>query len=521
MKLRALGLTFCSAFVLLMGCNDPDVSVSSMGEKISSPVLQSSSPFSQDFNSQQYVELSGVCDSHVTSMQFSVDGQTWYTIPAQPNVSGTNLPTTTTNQITCGSTGTFNFYVTQSDLNTWLGTGNSSDINTIYLQGITAIGPTTTLTLTNSDSDGSNVASLLTLTKVSPAGYGSAGQCTYFFFQLTDSSGDEAVSTSDVAVSLQSLSDGALSTVTAYNSVSDCQSTTNGQTTFTIPAGANSLTFVYQMPVFASGLDGTASATTTLQLLPATTSKSIAATTSYTNVVVRDSSSSSIYRWIGFNNYSNMFHDLCYPLQLQRNYYGTSTGASDPEVSVTITPSTAQAAFYTDSSCTTSASTFTIPASSNDTTVYVKYTGSTTSDNNFTSFTYTMATTATGNLTYDFDIENFHVDLSSLSTPTALSITGPNSITTDTCNSYSITSVNANQTPLPMTTSASLSFSATVGNFYIDSSCVTVLTGTGVSSQTLGTTVYYKATVTSSTNDVLTVTSPNLTSGTMTTTVSP
>lgn len=498
----------------LTGCEDPAVEVGVLGKKLSAPALKGTSPFDQSFSSQNYVHITGSCDTRVgdVSVSFKIGSKTgsgsagtsptsteianaamYHTPSSSPDLTGTSLTGPIVNDVNCAD-GVFDFYLTKNDLlSVWGfdGTSTNIDVTVIYIKGSTLIGDTQVLTLTDpkgSNGSGGNVATKIAVEKQWPHGFAGSGRCEGFNVFLTDANNNWASSSAPVTFSLSQAKGGsAATTVFGYSSWETCNSSLinpiAGVSSFTIPAGQNSIQIMIPMPSDVGSLDQTFSISAISSGLNSATADSY---------ILRNSASSR--RWLTADSPGNnrIYKDICYPTKFSRYNYTGSYETTDAAIDVTPISANAKLKYFNDASCTNQTTTFSIPASIASVSGYVKYV----SDANDTASSLRIPITfANTNANYDFASYRVDVDLSASATVTRVDFWGPNYIQRGYCSSYRVVRANNYMTPIPDPgSSLTVSLSSTAsGTFYPYSGC----TGTPLSQVTIGygsadTEVYFK-----------------------------
>lgn len=468
-----LPLLFCMS---LVGCKDPDVTVSPLGKKLAAPLLLSASPFSQNFDAQGYVQLQGSCNRRIKGLSISFDKNKWAQAPTTPDISGTSLGTAPVNDSNC-SDGLFDIYLTKNDLNSVWGlspNGNGgSEVNFIYLKGETQIGDSEILTITNpnpSSSQPSTVATKIMLEKNWPSGYATAGYCEQLQVYLVNSSGNRGATTGSATTFQIQQRDhlAATTTISAYSTWDECDGGLNAKTSFTIPAGSDRVDVIYRIPSDPTGIN---------QILQfnVINSSSLQADATATLVTVRDSSITN-YRFLTLKYpLSQIFKSTCYPLTVTSNKYSTRQPANDSLGGTIVVSSTStELKFYSDASCSTQSNTFTFTPGYSDLLMYTKYTPAVTSDS-FTSAQFSIESQNGNTLNYDFSPYRLSIDLTSKNSITKIAVNSPATMDRNSCNTVQIFTTNDNGTPLPVsgTLTANLSFlEGSIGNFFpMDSSC--------------------------------------------------
>ncbi|WP_415062259.1 hypothetical protein [Bdellovibrio sp.] len=480
----------------LAGCKEPSLEVASLGKKLPSPFLKGADPFSQDFEAQNYVQIQGACDSRVGDILISFDKSIWHQPPTTPDLAGTTLPAATINDRDC-TDGAFNLYLTKNDLtNIWgLPTGSSApSVDHIYLKGESLIGDTETLVLSKGPNSGggNSVATKLILEKNWPKGYAGSGQCESFRAQVQNSSGYRATTAVAITFKLEKRVKGLVSSdVATYSSWQDCQNGTTGQTTFTIPAGSDGIELIYKFP--STPLNETFE-------FRIVAPSSLSADSNYTPVVMRDSSAGSNYRWLTIEPYIHqIYKNTCYPVTIRSYNYNHSSPSDPSGGTINLTSSSSQMKFYTGSDCATETTSYTFSAYSSSINAFIKYTSSGSETETFTSVTLNKGAASAGSYTYDFAPFDLRIDLSNKSLATRLEFWGPQVLTRSQCQSFQLTTLNDNGTPIPVSAATQVYLGtqeSSVGSFYTDSTCsYTSISSIAIPAQQSSFTVFFKATV--------------------------
>ncbi|WP_413576930.1 hypothetical protein ACLVWU_02355 [Bdellovibrio sp. HCB290] len=497
---KSLLLLLASA-MLFTGCEDPQVSVSTLGRKLAAPVLSSSSPFDQDMETQGYVRIVGSCDTRVGPILIGFDEDSFHSPPVSPNISGTSLGSIV-NDSDC-SDGVFDIFLTSADLLSIWGittTDDNDDVEQILIKGETWFGDTRTLSIINNRPPGSgnSIATHLALRKVFPSDFAGASQCEMFNAYVLDANGNETSNTTAVSFSVQ---DSGNAGVTYYQTSSDCASAVFPVSTLSLPAKLGMLTFYARMP--ASPIDSTIGFTPIvssggLQAAPATT------------VTLRDPASSR--RFIALLDApGTIYKNVCQPITLQRmSYYKTSANETG-SLTVTMAPSDSKLEFFTASDCNTGAKTSSILFSSSISTVktYVKYahSGTATTAHLKINLNYTVSDS-----NYDIPSYVVRVDLSSSDTVAKMTFGGPQSISRSQCYAYNITMANSNWAAVPADKDYDVSFASSntlAGlQFYSDEYCTSPVSTLVVSQGELSKKFYVKSSTGQNASSQITMT-PN------------
>ncbi len=499
-------LFLIAATTLLAGCEDPAVSVSTLGRKLAAPVLTSSSPFDQDMDTQNYVEIKGTCDPRVGPVMISFDDINYHSAPTSPDTTNTTLGSIT-NDNDC-SDGKFDIYVTAADLlKTWGITANSntSSVDNIYIKGSTFFGDTRTLIIPDpkkGSSDHVGAAAKLALRKTFPKDFGGAGQCEMFTVFVTDANGNE---TSAVTAATFSVQGTAGTSSSAYLTASDCSSNYNVQSTFSIPASKSQLMIYVRMP--------TTPIDTVLGFTLTSVSGGLSAPMAATPVTLRDPASSR--RFIALTDApGSLYKNVCYPVTLQRMDYYKSSPYMTGSINVYPTPSDPKLVFYSESDCNTNSKTsvITFGTSTNQAKTYVRYEpGTVTSTSNFTKvdIAYTVSDS-----NYDNPSFPVRIDLSNKTTIANVDFWGPNTISRSNCNAYTVVTANGNWTAIPADKDYIFNFTSTSAvaglEFYSDASCSTALSSLTVTQGAVMTKVYVKSTAGQNSTSQISMTSTGL-----------
>lgn len=475
---------------MVVGCEDPQPSVSSLGKKLPAPVLKGSSPFDQDLGAQSYVRVQGTCDSRVGNIFISFDKVSWQQPPTAPDITGTTLTAATTNDRDCAD-GAFDVYLTKNDLTSIWGLNtdsNGSKPQYVYIKGETLIGDTETLAIANNNN---STPAKLILEKTWPWGYAGTDMCSQFNVRVVDSSGRHAQATSNITFNIAETNAGTSTNISAYTNWSDCEAQRPAQSTFTIPANSDSISVIYRFP--------TGPLNSTLQYL--ITNQSSLSVDSSASVTLRDSSATSTYRWLTPEEYiPQIYKKLCYPLKI-RSYKYDRNSTSDT-ISATIaysTSATNQLKFYSDPNCSAESSTTSFPSGFSQDIKYISYSPSGTESNSFITIDISYTVTATG-LTYDSSPIKLTIDLTDKAIATKFDIWGPYYLDRNICTAYKILTMNDSGTLLPVSASTSINLAAkdSTGNpggglFYNDSNCVYTTTSSYIPASASSSIVYFKA----------------------------
>lgn len=505
----------CAFCALLVGCKSPDLDVSSLDRRLPAPSLKGSSPFNQDFDSQNYARVQGNCDSRVGNLFISFDKQVWHQPPLTPDISGTSLPAGLTNDRDC-TDGSFDIYLTKNDLqNIWgIQTGSGgTDVNYIYIKGETLIGDTDILTLIdtkNPNNPGSSApATKMSLEKNWPQNNAAADRCSNFHVSLQTATGTRGVATNNVTFSIEEQSGGGVTTaITGYANWDDCNQGINAKTVFTVPAGSDGVEVIYKFPVYSG---------TSTSFSYRLTNTSLTADLVYTIVNIHDSSAATMDRWLGSTApLHQIYKNICYQIPISAFSYQYNQQIADPiaDAGFSVSSIDPNLKFYNGSGCTTEISTFSL-ANVLSANVYVKYKTSTVGTSGFKATQVVFIGAASNYLHYDPFVLNLNIDLNDgQGTVTRVDIWGPQNVKVVSCQPFNIATTNNNGTSLSVTTEKQVFVAmqeANAGTFYTDPTCETAISSVYVGSPT--TQIYYKAPSLPGTYH-FSISSPGLTSST-------
>lgn len=486
---------FYAAFVLcaavLSGCKEPTMQVASLGKQLPKPALTSNSPFDQDIDSTGYVHFEGTCDSRLTDLSLSFDMNNWQSPPAQPDLSATPGTNTFTNDINC-SDGVFSFYLSPKDIlllwNLNVGSDEDDDVDYIYIRGWSLIGYSETLTLKNDRPD-KLPAERVVLEKTWPRGFAGSEQCEYFEVRVQNSAGYKATHNLPITFTLDKKLDSTITSgIAAHLSWDDCNSNTNAQTTFSIPANESSVTVFYRFP--ASPIDtnfgfriGSASA---LNYSP-----------DFISVMLRDSTSAT-QRWVGLHEFSHqIYKNQCVPFKLQRMTYAKAPDNSPYDDVIDLMAPTSALKFYTDSDCTNLSSSLTFTPYSALAEGYIKYTPSA-SESGFIELTVQATSRAGNSLQYDIPSMRFTVDLTAKTSLARIGSRSTNSMANGQCHAVSVTPENENGSLIAADTDLPVQLETAqtgIGTYYAGSTCTTPISSTTIPQGAISSTVYFKPSV--------------------------
>lgn len=472
----------------LVSCKTPDVEVGSLGKKLFAPQLKSgsASPFDQDMETMNYVEIQGTCDSRIGDLYLSFDKMNWYVPPLTPNLTGVSgLPPETQNDVNC-SDGSFRIYLTKSDLlSTWGidSDDNNSDVDAMYIKGETLIGDTHILTLLNSNKN-SDIPARVSVYKNWPTGFAGTDSCEALYLRVESSTGNGTSYNSALNVILGKWDGSAYTALLVYATREDCQNGTATLSSFSIPANKEQFEVYYKFPSLAG-----------LTKIKVLNTSALTPNPSSLEVTVRDRDSN--YRWLALDGLgSTIYKNTCYPFSLRSHKYD-NTWAQDP-VTLTVSSSNPLFKFYSDASCGTQSNVFSISGSSSEVSAYVKYSTADTSSN----YAYTQISVAASGTSfmYDFLPQNLNIDISSLSSASKITLWGPRDLRSnsfDSCTSFRVVTTNSNGTWLPFSAAKTVNLATQetdIGGFYSDNSCLNEITSISVDSGAFQQWVYFKAT---------------------------
>lgn len=459
-------LAFFILFSLaLASCKAPDVAVTSLGKKLSSPQLKSGtlSPFDQDMDQVGYVRIQGICDVRVGEISLSFDEKSWVVPPLTPDTTGVTGLNGVTNDINC-SDGTFDFYLTKKDLiDKWgIDPDSSTQVNAIFIRGDTLIGFTHVLKIVNRDSN-NGVPALVGVNKWNPQGFAGSGQCEPISFQVYTQKGHNTSSTSVVNVSLGVLSGSKYNPTMAYANREDCVSGTNAASSFSMPAGTSYFTVYYKFPSTGTSI--------TLKVMSASP---LVSDEKPLEVTLRAADSASSYRWLALQTQNgNIYKNLCVPASVWTHRYDGDLAADNEVRTIALNSGDSRLKFYYNSSCTTPIAQVSIAAGAYKADTYVKFTPTGAETSDFVSVAINLDVTGSS-MTYDFLTQWLNVDLTSASTPTKLNIMAPDSTQAGICLPLGIGALNSNHTAVPF--GESRSFSVTMAGvsrtIFSDSDCL-------------------------------------------------
>lgn len=450
---------FFFVFAFSLGCEQPNVQVSSLGKKLPAPALKGESPFSQNFDNQGYARILGSCDSRVGDVFVSFDNVNWVKPTASPDITGTTLTAGTANDISCAD-GVFDVYVTENDImNIWQFNPAAKSGISIYIKGETLIGDTETLVL----NEPAKAPAKLILEKTWPRGFAGSDSCETFNVNIVDNKGNRINATSDISFEIQNLDSNAA--ITGYANRSDCNTGASPLTSFKIAANTDHVELFYRFP--ASPINQTLS----YQIV---NPSSLTADSNATQIMLRDSTSYA-YQWLSIENFSHqLYKDACYPLTIRSHKYNHML--SYEHGTFTVSSTSANFRFFSGSDCLDSeeSTSFSIQSIDSSATVYVKYTPSAGSTNSFESANMSISGSSYTSAAYDFSPINFKIDLSINNIATQFEIWGPSNITVSSCQKYHILTFNTNHSWIPVNSNTQINLNTSengVGNFYPENTC--------------------------------------------------
>lgn len=505
-------LFFTALFAMgLLGCTKANVDVGSLGKLVAAPQLKSGgvldSDFGEDSGQQKYLRFTGTCDTHITQLQIGFKKAaetdiTYFVVPSTSDYFAQPADTQTTHQdndVDC-SDGSFDFILSLSQVRGFFGlsgsdTLSSVDVDSVYLIGITVLGPTAALTMPthsgeDGDGDGNAVVTSIAVRKNYPDHTATAGECDNLNIYLTDANGRTGTRATATAFSVSALADGTSLPPTMYANRSDCQNGTHALSSPTVPANAQ---YTEVFVRFAS----TADVTTTFQA----TATGLTSFAGY-DVTTRGANS----RWLDMGDLPYLFYkDQCYAVNLGlRNYDSDKTldASHASTVSAVYTTTDAKLRFYSDGSCSTFASSLDLPSGMGTRTFWVRYESGGSTSSSFQHIGLTLSAPAVDSLTIDPLHRDIQLDTSTDNKVAAVDFWGPNQISTGTCNRYTLIGRNSRGSVLSADRNITVLLANTAsGSFYTDESCTAPAAGTTSASLTqgsYGTAIYYKSLATAS-----------------------
>ena len=475
-------IIFLSACLFLLGCDEPNVEVGILGKKLAAPVLKSDSPFSQKFDSNNYVHLTGTCDSRVGDLFVSfkvapaatgtaVDvakAAQWLTPPISPDITGTTLSPSVTNDVNCAD-GTFDFYLAKNDLlNMWgVSSDSNVDVQALYIKGSTLIGDTQTLSLLDSSSSGNHPAVALHLDKLAPLGFSASGQCESLNVSVVDSSGNPTSTATDVSVSItEAIGAGSAHQIFAYATWESCNNSLNspiaGISSFVIPAGQGNIQIIYPMPTASTAIDQTLHYT--------------AVATGFTSgtedIRLRDPNGAHHYVILDPSAMGPRYHkDICYPFSFDSiSYSNRSLFLVAADLPIHVSPTDTKLHFYTSGDCSgSSAADFSISSGKSQVFGSFKFVSTGTEAGDFSRIAVNLSSTDTS---FDMAPYNMEIDFKATVTPSVVGLRGPLDLNRAMCSIYTVELYNSSWAAVPATSTTVVGLSSTAaGNFYSDSSC--------------------------------------------------
>jgi hypothetical protein len=430
--------TFCA--LTLSGCEDPEVSMGSLGKKFQAPSLTGTSPFDQDMKTTGYVRFQGSCDPRVLDLYLSLDETQWFQVPATPVYTNTTLTGTEVNDASCETDGHFDFYLTKTDLTGW-GFAADVDVDALYLRGTTIIGETHVLKIQdNSPGNGNGgptgVASQVILEKTWPLGFAGSSQCEYFNASVRDANNYFVTTTANVLFSLDKKVDSTLyRKISGYASLADCVADANVTTDFIIPTGKSSALVYYKFP--DAPLNGIISFRASDVTLATTTS-------AYVDVTLRDSTAGTF--WMTSYSPYKIGKNMCTKGNYEARYYNGTTkslyaaSAWVPSVAGT---NASKLLFYSDANCATQVTA--ISGMSGNNTYYFKYVGAETDTSNLSLVLSHTVNTATFG-TYDDIPQKIEIDRSGNTTLASFDFYTPDVQSRGICNQTQLQTYNSQGT---------------------------------------------------------------------------
>jgi hypothetical protein len=445
----------------LSGCEDPEVSMESLGKKLQAPALTGISPFDQDMQLNGYVRFQGSCNSRVTDLFISLDETQWFQVPAAPITTNTTLIGTEVNDASCEGDGHFDFYLTKTDLTTW-GYSADIDVNAIFVRGSTPIGQTHVLKILDNTNPGngnggnSGIASQVVLEKTWPMGFAGSSQCEYFMASVRDSNNYFVTAATNINFSLdKKVSNTVYRLIGGFKTLDDCIATTNMTTVFTVPAGKNQVSVYYRFP--DAPMNGTISFRASDVALATTTS-------AYIDLTLRDSATGAF--WMSSYSPYKVGKGMCTRGTFDARYYsgGTKSLYSPTAWTPVVTGAGASKLFfYSDASCSNNITS--ISGNSGNTTFYFKYIGTETDNTNLTMTINHTVEASFG--TYDDTPHKIEIDRSGNTTLAKFDFYTPDIQARGLCNQTQLQTYNSQGTLV--TPNINISFGSTGGaaTFYM------------------------------------------------------
>lgn len=496
---------------------------------MAAPVLKSQALIDIDFGEkagqQKYVRMSGTCDPHIQNLMigFSQEGGAtavgYQSIPSTSDYYATSTDTSTTHNVndTDCSDQNFDFILSLDQVRTMLGvvpgdTLDSVKVNFVYLVGVTVLGQTAPLIMpTNSDltpTNGSPIPAKLAVTKFSPAASAGVGSCEPLYFYLKNAQGNNVVATETVTFSVSAVDTQGSATVLLYNTLSSCQAGGATQANSTVSTG-NGGTLMYAKFSAAGTVFRVSIVSASLGSNTLTADNTYDITTFGT-----------AYRWLDIVDLpTQIYKNQCFQGSLNLNMYDATRSldtSHTASITVSLTSNDANFQFYSDSGCSSSITSFTFGTGAATGTLYVKYVATTTVKSSTTlTLTGAVASPPSGITGITAVTRNMKVSLNDNTVIAGLNWSGPQEIKGSDCNKYYVTARNSDGATIKNTGSSfavSLTpgTSSTLGHFYSNAGCTTRLSGdlVNMANGSYFSTVYFKTTVTASTDITLSATYP-------------
>ncbi|MNK93535.1 hypothetical protein D3C87_1137010 [compost metagenome] len=462
--IRYLLILILSA-VTITGCEEPEVSMASLGKKFQAPSLTGTSPFDQNMNTDGYVRFQGSCNVRVTTLSISLDESLWFIVPAAPDITGTNLTGTEVNDTSCENDGQFDFYLTKNDLTGW-GYAANVDVDALYIRGATIIGETQVLKIQdNSPGDGNGgnngPATHVVLEKTWPTGFAGSSKCEYFNASLRNANNNYVTATANVTFAIDKLVDSTLyRNVVGYSTFEDCNASVNAKTVFTILNGKASQYVYYRFP--DAPLDGAISFRANDVSLATTLS-------AYIVVTLRDSTSDAY--WMSSHGPFKVGKGMCSKGNFEARFYSgaqktlSSASAWTPVVTGT---NAGKLFFYSDADCLNKITA--IDGTSGNTSFYFKYTGTETSTTPLSlTIGHSIDTATFGD--YDDIPQKLEIDLSGNTTLARFEFYVPDIQTRGACNQTQVTAHNSQGTLVTPNNTISIASTAGASFFMSAAEC--------------------------------------------------
>lgn len=440
------------------------------------PSLKSTfdSPFEQDMHDQGYIILRGECPATVTGFKIQLNDSAWVAIPQEDaGPSGAEeSPAGSYGWDQDCADGTFTFWLYEHDLAAnfpqFMGDDNGPSVIRLIGTGTVNTSPLEFYDTWSDDGDGT--PSKLSLQAYTPnPGYIVNEQCTELSVGLLGEHGHRMEPQRSYRFSLVSSLSGWASVTEVYGSWNDCYSNQNSFSGNDITLPAN----VYERRLYVK-LVGTLGDGVKLQVSDVESS--------LTASEIFESTLTDINNFFGEHGLSSIIAGTCYPFQVVLHDYSSSypymNVLNDP-ITVTMGGSAVNAddasslEVYSDlTSCNSgtggsnaSAYSQQIPKGQTMTPLMFIRAPSSLAGKTLT----LTAVLADGVRSFDESPRPFFVDEISNGVVTKTSLNGPNVLTTDQCQSYTVGLMNKNHVPIPASGAMTIPLTGP-GQFYANSS---------------------------------------------------